>query len=154
VKPSEDGGRRRPGLRELREPGLRCGVVGLGVDVVEVSRVQRAVQRWGRAFLARVYTPEELARASGRQAPARLAARFAAKEAVMKALGCGWDRVGFREIEITTDPSGRPRARLYGRAASVARERGVVALHVSLSHGREYAAAVAVAEGRGEAGDL
>lgn len=154
MKPCGKGGERGQGFPEIRGSGLGGGVVGVGVDVVEVSRVRRAVQRWGRAFLARVYTPEELARASGRQAPARLAARFAAKEAVMKALGCGWDRVGFREIEITSDPSGRPRARLYGRAASVAEQRGVAAVHVSLSHGREYAAAVAVAEGRGEAGDL
>lgn len=122
-------------------------VVAVGVDVVEIDRVQRVLERWGEAFLARVYTPEELQRASGRGRVASLAARFAAKEAVMKALGCGSDRVGFREIEITHEPSGKPRVMLHGRAALAARRAGVVAVHVSLSHGREYAAAVAVAEG-------
>lgn len=122
-------------------------VLAVGVDVVEVDRVRRAVDRWGEAFLARVYTPGELQRASGKGGLARLAARFAAKEAVMKALGCGWDRVGFREIEIATEPSGRPRVVLHGRAARVASQAGVVAVYVSLSHGRDYAAAVAVAEG-------
>lgn len=128
-------------------------VLGVGVDVVEVARIRRAVDRWGQAFLSRVYTPDELRWARGKEAAARLAARFAAKEAVMKALGGGWGRVRFREIEITRSPSGRPHARLHGSAARLAQEAGVVAVHVSLSHGREYAAALAVAEGRREAGD-
>ncbi len=128
-------------------------VLGVGVDAVEVARIRRAVDRWGEAFLTRVYTPVELARASGRDGPARLAARFAAKEAVMKALGCGWGRVRFRDIEVTRDPGGRPRARLSGAAARLAERAGVVAVHLSLSHARGYAVAVAVAEGRREAGD-
>jgi holo-[acyl-carrier protein] synthase len=128
-------------------------VLGVGVDVVEVARVRRAVQRWGQAFLARVFTPGELQHATARDGPVRLAARFAAKEAVMKALGCGWGRVRFRDIEILRDPSGRPHARLHGEAARVAERLGVAAVHVSLSHAREYAVAVAVAEGPREAGD-
>lgn len=128
-------------------------VRGVGVDVVEVARIRRAVERWGQAFLSRVYTPEELRWARGQLAAARLAARFAAKEAVMKALGGGWGQVRFRDIEITRSPSGQPQARLYGSAARLAREAGVVAVHVSLAHAREYAAALAVAEGAREAGD-
>lgn len=128
-------------------------VLGVGVDVVEVVRIQRALDRWGQAFLRRVYTPEELERARGRDGTARLAARFAAKEAVMKALGSGWGRLRFCDIEIARDPSGWPQARLHGTAAQLADQEGVVAVHVSLSHTRAYAVAVAVAEGRREAGD-
>jgi holo-[acyl-carrier protein] synthase len=123
-------------------------VVGVGVDVVEVERVERALRRWGEAFLARVYTPSERKRAGGRAGVARLAARFAAKEAVMKALGVGWGRLRFSDIEIVSDGNGRPVARLHGGAAQVARAAGVDEVYLSLSHARGYAAAVAVAEAR------
>jgi holo-[acyl-carrier protein] synthase len=123
-------------------------VVGVGVDVVEVERVERALRRWGDAFLARVYTPSERERGAGRAGVARLAARFAAKEAVMKALGVGWGWLRFSDIEIVSDGKGRPVVRLHGGAAQVARAAGVDAVHLSLSHARGYAAAVAVAEAR------
>lgn len=123
-------------------------VVGVGVDVVEVERVERALRRWGEAFLARVYTPSERNRAGGRAGVARLAARFAAKEAVMKALGLGWGRLRFSDIEIVSDDNGRPVARLHGGAAQAARAAGVDEVYLSLSHARDYAAAVAVAEAR------
>ncbi len=127
-------------------------VLGVGVDVVEVARIRRAVDRWGEAFLRRVYTPTELRQAAGRAGLERLAARFAAKEAVMKALGAGWGGMRFQDVEIVRGASGSPRAQLYGAAARRAEQAGVVAVHVSVTHARTYAAAVAVAEGRGEAG--
>jgi holo-[acyl-carrier protein] synthase len=120
---------------------------GLGVDIVEVDRIRRAVARWGDPFLYRVFTPGELARGgASSNAAERLAGRFAAKEAVMKALGLGWRGVGWQEIEITTDPSGRPGVRLSGRAAEVADRLGVRAWQLAISHTRLLAIAQVLAE--------
>lgn len=120
---------------------------GIGVDIIEVTRVERAVARWGDAFLGRVFTDDERkhAGASGR-AGERLAGRFAAKEAVMKALGLGWRSMGWREIEIGADPLGRPVVRLSGRAEAAARRIGIAAWSVSIAHTRELAVAQALAE--------
>jgi holo-[acyl-carrier protein] synthase len=120
---------------------------GLGVDVIEVPRVERAVARWGDAFLGRVFTDAERRHAS--QVPAaaqRLAGRFAAKEAVMKALGLGWQGLGWREIEIATDALGRPLVRLSGRAEAAAVRLGIAAWSVSISHTRALATAVVLGE--------
>jgi len=123
-------------------------VVGIGIDLVEVGRIARALDRWGERFTERVFTPRELQRAGrGPNRVRRLAARFAAKEAVMKALGTGRSGVGWREIEITNEPSGAPRVRLAGRAARAGEAVGVARVHVSLTHDLHYAAAFAVAEG-------
>ncbi len=120
---------------------------GLGIDIVEVDRIRRAVARWGEAFLFRVFTPEELARGGASPAAAeRLAGRFAAKEAVMKALGLGLREVGWQEIEITVGPLGKPGVRLTGRAAAVAARLGVQAWSVAISHTRLLAIAEALAE--------
>jgi holo-[acyl-carrier protein] synthase len=120
---------------------------GLGIDIVEVDRIRRAIARWGEAFLCRVFTPDELARGGAPQGAAeRLAGRFAAKEAVMKALGLGRQGVGWQEIEITVDPFGKPGVRLTGRAAAVAERLGVRAWHVAISHTRLMAVAEALAE--------
>ncbi len=125
-------------------------VLGVGVDLVEVDRIARALSRWGDRFVLRIFTESERLRAgNGPNRVLRLAARFAAKEAVMKALGTGRKGVGWREIEITNDPAGRPRVRLWGRAARVAKRRGIQEVHISLTHGRAYAVAFAVAEGEG-----
>jgi len=126
-----------------------CGaVVGVGLDVVEVARVHRAARRWGERLLRRLFTEAELARARGAHAQARLAARFAAKEAVMKALGVGWQAVRWREIEIRTDPTGRPTVVLSGEARALAERLGVGEVLVSLSHTDHLAAAQAVALAR------
>jgi holo-[acyl-carrier protein] synthase len=121
---------------------------GLGIDIVEVDRIRRAVARWGDAFLCRVFTPEELARGGARSSVVteRLAGRFAAKEAVMKALGLGRRGVGWQEIEITTDPAGKPGVRLTGRAAAVAERLGVRAWSIAISHTRLMAIAEVLAE--------
>jgi holo-[acyl-carrier protein] synthase len=120
---------------------------GIGIDVIEVDRIRRATIRWGDGFLSRVFTPGERRHAGTVRASAeRLAGRFAAKEAVMKALGLGWRRMAWREIEIEGDPLGRPVVRLTGRAAQAAAELGVQAWFVSISHTRDLAVAHAVAE--------
>jgi len=120
---------------------------GIGVDIIEVPRIERAVARWGEVFLGRVFTEAERHHAgTSPGAPQRLAGRFAAKEAVMKALGLGWRSMAWREIEIATDLLGKPVVRLSGRAATAAHRLGVGAWLVSISHTRRLAIAQALAE--------
>lgn len=113
---------------------------GVGIDLLEIDRLERALERRPR-LAERVFTEAERDYAAARARPARhLAARFAAKEAVVKALGLG-DGFGLREIEVV--PGEPPRARLEGRAAAAAAGRRV---EISLTHSKEFAAAVAIAE--------
>lgn len=116
---------------------------GVGIDLLEIGRLERALER--RPGLARrVFTEAELDYAGARSRPGRhLAARFAAKEAVFKALGLG-GVLGLREIEVVAGEP--PSIRLHGRAAQAAAERGFASVSVSLTHSREIAAAVALAE--------
>ena len=122
----------------------------VGIDMIAISRVKRLVERHDGRFLRRVYTPEEVAFCRGRVA--ELAARFAAKEAVMKALGTGARGVGWRDIEVLPDRRGKPLVYLYGRAQKRAEQIGLGALDVSLSHERDFAiaAVVGVREGTPE----
>jgi len=120
-------------------------VIGIGIDAVEVERF-RAVMARTPSIEGRLFTPAE--RAYGRQAKdpvPRLAARFAAKEAVMKALGVGLGAFAFRDVEVVKAPSGAPSLSLTGRAADLAARRGVTSWHVSLTHSGLVAEAVAVA---------
>ena len=114
----------------------------VGVDIIEIERIERVTQRWGERFLQRVYTEAELDICRNR-APA-LAVRFAAKEAVMKALGTGTKGVGWREIEVLSNRDGKPLVYLHGRAQKKAAELGLGELAISLSHSREYAVASVV----------
>jgi holo-[acyl-carrier protein] synthase len=111
----------------------------IGIDIVEITRLEKAIARWGENFLQRVYTDSELR--LYRKHRSSLAARFAAKEAVIKALGKTTAGVRLREIEILSEPSGRPVVNLYGKAQSQAKELGVNELAITLSHSREYAVA-------------
>ena len=123
----------------------------IGVDLIEVERVQRAMERHGERFFARFFTSVE--RDEARQ-PARLAARFAAKEAVAKALGTGIGDVRWTDIEVRLDERGKPHIRLYGEAARLSELLGLTDWQVSLSHTREHAIAFVVAtEGTGERRD-
>ena len=117
----------------------------IGVDIVEIDRIQNAVARWGDGFLQRVYTENEL-ELCRRHTPS-LATRFAGKEAVVKALGTPSDR-GFkwREIEILAEPSGKPSVRLCGKAQRQADKIGLSGLAISLSHSRDYAIAFVAGE--------
>lgn len=118
----------------------------VGVDIIEIDRIERAVARWGGCFLRRLYTDAELELC--RTKPPSLAVRFASKEAVMKLLGIGVRGVCWRDIETLAHPSGQPFVNLYGNAAAVAERLGVKEIAVSLSHSREYA--VAFASGNSE----
>jgi holo-[acyl-carrier protein] synthase len=116
-----------------------------GVDMIEVERIDHAILRHGHRFFERFFTQQELIDANGRTTA--LAARFAAKEAVAKALGTGIGEVGWREIEILTGARRDPRLRLHGDALRVARALGLTRWSISLSHTHEHAVAVAVAMG-------
>ena len=118
----------------------------VGVDVIEIERVEAALARFGDRFLRRVYTAEEAAFCRGRVH--ELAARFAAKEAVMKALGTGARGVAWREIEVLPNHRGKPLVYLYGRARARAERIGLAGLDVSMSHSREYAVAFVVGQSR------
>jgi holo-[acyl-carrier protein] synthase len=116
----------------------------IGVDIIEIARLERAIGRWGEGFLQRVYTDPELR--LYRKKPSSLAARFAAKEAVIKALGKPNGVASLREIEILSDPNGKPLVNLYGKAKNQAQGLGLDKLAISLSHSREYAIAFVVGE--------
>jgi holo-[acyl-carrier protein] synthase len=118
-------------------------MLSAGVDIVEIERVRRAVSRWGDRFLDRVYTADEIAFCRGRVP--ELAVRFAGKEAISKALGTGLVGVSWREMEVLSDPRGKPYILLHGRAAIRASRLGLADFAISLSHSREYAVAVVVA---------
>ena len=124
-------------------------IVGIGMDLVQVSRVQEVLERRGERALARFFTPGEVARCRGARSPREsFAARFAAKEAFFKALGTGWGTGGaWTEVEVVSAPSGAPSLRLHGTAARLAAERGVARVHLSLTHTDELAGAYVVLEG-------
>jgi holo-[acyl-carrier protein] synthase len=115
----------------------------VGVDIIEIARIKEAIERWGQRFLDRIYTGSEQMLCQER--PSSLAARFAGKEAVMKALGTGIKGAGWREIEILSAPSGQPQVHLHGKAQNRAATLGLSEVAISLSHSREYAVAFAVA---------
>ena len=118
----------------------------IGVDIVEIPRMEKAIARWGEKFLRRVYTRSELK--LYRKKLSSLAARFAAKEAIIKALGKPARGICLREIEILSDPSGKPLVNLYGKAQKQAQSLGLGGLAITLSHSREYAVAFASADTR------
>lgn len=114
----------------------------IGVDIIEIARIEEATGRWSERFLRRIYTEKELSICRDRT-PA-LAVRFAAKEAVMKALGTGTKGVGWRDIEVLSNSDGKPMIYLHGRAQKRAERLGLGELAISLSHSREYAIASVV----------
>lgn len=125
-------------------------IVGLGLDVCELDRIEAALARHGERFLDKVLTPFEREGLPDRHAGLRtayVAARFAAKEAAAKALGTGFRQgVTFQCAEIRPLPSGAPLLALRGKGLEIAEQLGVVSAHVSLTHGRDVAAAVVVLE--------
>ena len=116
-----------------------------GIDLIEIKRIQKALERHGDRFLNRIFTEAEIKQARG-NAP-ELAARFAAKEAASKALGTGIGPVSWREMETINDFRGKPQLHLHGRAALIAEELGYTTWSVSLTHSRDTAAAVVVCVG-------
>lgn len=123
-------------------------MIVVGVDLVEISRIEATLKRHGQRFLRRVYTDGELAYAS--QRPSALAARWAAKEATAKALGTGIGEVSFQEIEVLCDARGKPELYLHGNAAQLAARLRLNQFALSLSHAADYALAFVVARASGE----
>lgn len=126
-------------------------VVGVGVDLVEVPRIRRALEhpKIGARFRDRVYTPGEIHYCEGKRRGRyeSYAGRFAAKEAVMKALGVGWgSKVSWKDIEVLPVPGGKPEARLRNKACVLAQGLGVRRLAVSITHTEQYAIAYAIAQ--------
>ena len=123
-------------------------IIGLGTDLIEIERIERSVERFGDAFLRRVFTPGEIAYCQSKKNSAEsLAARFAAKEAGAKALGTGISRgVSWKEFEVRRLAGERPELHLSGRAAEIAEGLGVRRLALSLTHSRSVSMAVVVAE--------
>jgi holo-[acyl-carrier protein] synthase len=113
-----------------------------GIDIIEISRVRGVLERYGQRFLDRIFTPAEIAYC--RERAPNLAARFAAKEATMKALGTGVRGVGWKDIEVVRQESGAPSIELHGRAKQRAQRLGVQEVAISLSHSRDYAVASVV----------
>ena len=126
------------------------GVLGIGVDIVEIARFASAVERGGKPFIDRLFLPSEQAYCSPQRESARCyAARFAAKEAVAKALGTGIGaRLGWHDIEVRRRENGAPFVVLHGRGAETARSLGVSGVLVSLSHSEQFAVANAICTGK------
>jgi holo-[acyl-carrier protein] synthase len=124
-------------------------IVGTGVDIAEVGRIKAAVERFGERFLRRVFTPAEVRYCMGKpNAAERLAARFAAKEAGMKAIGTGLRHgVTWQDVEVLRVPGQRPVLKFNGKAAEFAERLGCKRTHLSLSHTKEQAIAHVILEG-------
>ena len=123
-------------------------IVGLGLDIAEIDRIEAAVTRYGAPFLERIFTSREAAYCeSHKNKFERYAARFAAKEAAMKALGTGWRRgVRWRDIEVARDPSGKPTLHLEGAARQIADGLGVKNISLTITHSGNLALAEVIFE--------
>ncbi|MBC8279293.1 MAG: holo-ACP synthase [Chloroflexi bacterium] len=119
-------------------------MLSTGVDIIEIPRIKKTLDRYGERFLKRIFTQDEIAYCRGR-AP-NLAGRFAAKEATMKALGTGVRGVGWKDIEVIRAESGAPSVKLHGRAKARAERLLVGDISLSISHSREFAVAFVVAQ--------
>lgn len=118
-------------------------IVGIGLDLVKIARIRAMTERWDERFLRRLFTDAERRECLARPSPyASLAGRFAAKEAVLKALGTGWTGgVRWVDIQVLTEATGRPVATVAGGVEALTRQAGVTGIHVTLSHDGDYAIA-------------
>lgn len=126
-------------------------ILGHGIDLIETDRIREMIERHGDHFLNRVFTPAEqaYALASRNRAHEHLAARFAAKEAVLKAIGSGWrNGIAWTDVEVIRQPSGRPTVRIRGIAADLAAKAGITDWQISLTHTGAHAMASAIALGQ------
>lgn len=123
-------------------------IAGIGTDLAEVSRIREAIQRHGQRFIDRIYTPREIAYVESKANRfERYAARFAAKEAAMKAIGTGWRRgVRWQDFEVANLPSGKPTLLLHGEAAAIAAQLGARNISLSITHTAEQALAIVILE--------
>ena len=123
-------------------------ILGIGIDIIEVARIQASYERFGERFLKRILHPNEISYCLSHKVPAPfLAARFAAKEAISKAFGTGIGaELGWQDMEVGRKPSGEPFVILHQAGQRLLQERGARAVLVSLSHTQQHAAAVAILE--------
>jgi len=123
-------------------------IIGIGSDIVKISRIEKLAERYGTRFLKRIFTAQEISYASGKARPAlHFAARFAAKEAFVKALGSGLRRgLNWSDIEIINDDLGKPQFKLYNHARSVSQKLKNPSAWLTLSHEQEFALAFVVLE--------
>jgi holo-[acyl-carrier protein] synthase len=128
-------------------------ILGIGTDVVEVLRIAQMIERHGELFIQRVYTPFEIDYCNARKAATQhFAGRWAAKEAILKALGTGWARgLSWTDMEVRNDEAGRPSVRLGGGARDVCEKLGITDMLITISHCRTHATAFAIAVGSIEA---
>ncbi len=121
-------------------------VIGIGTDIIECLRIARMIERHGELFINRVYTPHEIAYCRERkQATQHYAGRWAAKEAVLKAIGTGWRKgISWRDIEVQNIPGGKPIITLRGGARKVSLDLGIDEMQISISHCRSHAVAYAL----------
>ena len=124
-------------------------IIGTGIDIVAIKRIREAETKWGRRFLDRVFTEGEIRYSLNHKSPhIHLAARFASKEAMMKAVGTGLrDGIRWTDIEVINKESGRPGVVLHGKVKDIAGSMGVTGIHMSISHDEAYAIAQVVLEG-------
>ena len=124
-------------------------IIGIGTDITECLRIAHLIDRHGELFISRVYTPHEIQYCQARkQATQHFAGRWAAKEAVLKAIGTGWRRgISWRDVEICNEPGGQPIVTLHAGALDVAEQLGITDMLISISHCRGYATAYALAQG-------
>jgi holo-[acyl-carrier protein] synthase len=122
-------------------------IIGIGTDITECLRIARMIERHGELFIGRVYTPEEIRYCQSRkQATQHFTGRWAAKEAILKALGTGWRAgISWRDIEVRNEPGGKPTVAVRGGAKEVVEQLGITKILVSISHCRTHATAHAVA---------
>lgn len=127
-------------------------VIGIGTDIIECLRIAQMIERHGELFINRVYTPHEINYCNSRkQATQHFAGRWAAKEAILKALGTGWRKgISWRDIEVRNDTLGKPVVGLRGGAAELVEKFGITEMQVSISHCRSHAMAYALALGTEE----
>ena len=123
-------------------------IIGTGIDIAEVPRIAQAIERFGERFLRRIFTEGEIRYCDSKaNRVERYAARFAAKEAAMKALGTGWNHgVRWRDCEIVRSPGGRPTLKFHGKAAEFAAKLGTKNIALSLTHTNEQAMAQVILE--------
>ena len=126
----------------MGEHGLQLpDIIGLGTDITECLRIARMIERHGELFIDRVYTTDEIRYCQSRkQSTQHFTGRWAAKEAIMKALGTGWRRgISWRDVEIRNEPSGRPAVAVRGGVKDVVEQLGIGQIQVSISHCRSHA---------------
>jgi holo-[acyl-carrier protein] synthase len=124
-------------------------IVGVGIDSVSIGRIARLIEKYGKRFLEKIFTEDEIAGGQGRRDSASyFAVRFAAREAFFKALGTGWGRgISLKEVSVIREESGRPLLSLSDRALEAAESRGTSTTHLSLSHEAGTAQAIVILEG-------